>query len=149
VPRAPDEGGRESVKVLFVAGFGPIVPETATEASSRFYAETLGIAFERDGDYLHTGSLGGVKHFALWPLSDAARSCFDAPAWPSQHPIPQAWVEFEVDDVARATFELKSRGYQCLVANRTEPWGQTVSRLLGPESLLVGLTHTPWLRDAD
>ena len=35
---------------------------------------------------------------------------------------------------------------QVLVANKTEPWGQTVSRLLGPEGLLVGITYTPDLR---
>ena len=42
--------------------------------------------------------------------------------------------------------ELKSQGYQLLVATRTEPWGQVVTRLLGPEGLLVGITHTPEMR---
>jgi hypothetical protein len=32
------------------------------------------------------------------------------------------------------------------VDNRTEPWGQTVSRLLSPEGLLIGITFTPWMR---
>jgi hypothetical protein len=31
-------------------------------------------------------------------------------------------------------------------APRKEPWGQTVTRLLGPEGLLVGITHTPSMR---
>jgi hypothetical protein len=26
------------------------------------------------------------------------------------------------------------------------PWGQIVTRLLGPEGLLVGITHTPSMR---
>ena len=26
-----------------------------------------------------------------------------------------------------------------------EPWGQTTSRLLSPEGLLVGVTFTPWM----
>jgi hypothetical protein len=34
-----------------------------------------------------------------------------------------------------------------LVKNKKEPWGQTVSRLLGPDGWLVGITRTPSLRD--
>ncbi len=48
-----------------------------------------------------------------------------------------------MDDVRAATAELTAYGYRVLVANKTEPWGQTVSRLLGPEGLLVGVAHTP------
>jgi hypothetical protein len=41
---------------------------------------------------------------------------------------------------------MKSQGYKLLVATRKEPWGQVVTRLLGPEGLLVGITHTPSMR---
>jgi hypothetical protein len=34
-----------------------------------------------------------------------------------------------------------------LVKNRKEPWGQTVSRFLSPEGLLVGIAFTPSMRD--
>jgi len=34
-----------------------------------------------------------------------------------------------------------------LIRNKTEPWGQTVSRFLSPEGLLVGVTFTPSLRE--
>jgi hypothetical protein len=61
--------------------------------------------------------------------------------------VPQGWIEFDVDDVAAATAELEAGGYQVLVSNKVEPWGQTVTRLLGPEGLLVGITHTPSLRN--
>jgi len=60
--------------------------------------------------------------------------------------VPQAWLEFDVEDVAAASAVLKGRGYRLLVDNRTEPWGQTVTRLLSPEGILVGITFTPWLR---
>jgi hypothetical protein len=60
--------------------------------------------------------------------------------------VPQAWIEFDVADIEKATAELKSQGYQPLIATRTEPWGQIVTRLLGPEGLLVGFTHTPSMR---
>lgn len=66
--------------------------------------------------------------------------------WPDDLPVPQGWIEFDVDDVAAATAELANKGYRVLVAARQEPWGQTVTRLLGPEGLLVGITYTPHLR---
>ena len=34
-----------------------------------------------------------------------------------------------------------------LIKNKTEPWGQTVSRFLSPEGLLIGITLTPALRE--
>lgn len=40
-----------------------------------------------------------------------------------------------------------AQGYTLLVNNQMEPWGQTVTRLLSPEGILVGLTVTPWLRE--
>jgi uncharacterized glyoxalase superfamily protein PhnB len=89
----------------------------------------------------------GVKAFALWPLSQAAESTFGSETWPENVPGPQAWLEFDVDDVDAATAELKARGYEVLVASRKEPWGQTVTRLLSPEGILVGVTVTPWMRE--
>ena len=40
---------------------------------------------------------------------------------------------------------MKQKGYVLLVEDRKEPWGQTVTRLLSPEAILMGLTFTPWL----
>lgn len=135
----------KNIDVLFVAGFGPIVQDSS--ASRKFYSETLGLAFTEDASgYLYTGALGGVKHFALWSLSQAAESCFGTAQWPGNLPVPQAWIEFDVGNIETATAELKSQGYKLLVATRLEPWGQVVTRLLGPEGLLVGITHTPSMR---
>src|SRR5438445_4509421 len=117
----------KNIDVLFVAGFGPIVGDPA--ASHKFYAEALGLPLEEDSDgYLHTGDLDGVKHFALWPLAQAAQSCFGTDEWPDNLPVPQGWIEFDVRDIDEATAELKSQGYNLLVARRTEPWGQIVTR---------------------
>jgi len=133
------------IKVLFIAGFGPIVRETAE--SRKLYSEALGIHFkEESGEYLHTEALQGAKTFALWPLSQAAHSCFGSESWPEDIPVPQAWLEFDVDSVENATADLESRGYRILVKNKKEPWGQTVTRLLSPEGLLVGVTFTPVMR---
>lgn len=133
------------IKVLFIVGFGPIVRETAT--SRKLYSEALGIPFtEQSGGYLHTEALQGAKTFALWPLSQAAHSCFGNDSWPADIPVPQAWLEFDVDHVENATADLESQGYRVLVKNKKEPWGQTVTRLLSPEGLLVGITFTPSMR---
>ena len=133
------------IEVLFIAGFGPIVRETAK--SRKLYGEVLGIPFkEESGEYLHTEALNGAKTFALWPLSQAALSCFGNESWPEDVPVPQAWLELDVDSVEKATEELESRGYRILVKNKKEPWGQTVTRFLSPEGLLVGVTFTPAMR---
>jgi len=132
------------MKVLFVAGFGPIVRDM--DASLAFYRDTIGMPLEEKGD-VSTEKVDGVKHFGLWPLAEAAESCFGSHEWPTNMTPPQAWIEFDVDDVAAAAEELRAKGYRLLVAPKTEPWGQTVARLLSPEGVLVGVTITPWMRD--
>jgi hypothetical protein len=139
-----DEIGK--IKVLFIAGFGPIVREVT--ASRNLYHQALGISFKEENDgYLHTEALKGAETFALWPLCQAAQSCFGKDSWPDEIPPPQAWLEFDVESVEAATGELESRGFQMLVKNKKEPWGQTVSRFVTPEGLLVGITFTPSLRE--
>ena len=121
------------IDVMFIAGFGPITQSTSQ--SRDFYCQALGLPLKPmpgNEAYLlsEQDAIGGVKHFALWPLAQAAQSCFGQEQWPETEPVPQAWIEFEVRDLAA----------------RDEPWGQTVTRLLSPEGLLAGLTVTPWLR---
>jgi catechol 2,3-dioxygenase-like lactoylglutathione lyase family enzyme len=133
--------------IRFVAGFGPIVSDH--KASRGFYRDLLGLALEpmaQDPDYFVAEHIDGVRHFSLWPLASAAQSCFGQPQWPDTVPKPNAWLEFDVDDVAAASEVLKQRGCRLLVDNRQEPWGQTVTRLLSPEGILIGITFTPWLR---
>src|SRR5262249_34372832 len=134
------------MKVLFVAGFGPIIRDEA--ASLALYRDTLGLPFEENDGYFHTEKVAGTKTFALWPLSQAAQSCFGTDTWPNDLPVPQAWLEFAGDDVEASTAERTAKGYKLLVSARPEPWGQSVTRLLGPEGLLTGVTVTPWMREA-
>jgi catechol 2,3-dioxygenase-like lactoylglutathione lyase family enzyme len=126
----------DGLKILFVAGFGPLVREPAK--SKAFYADTLGLPLDP--------MLSGVRHFALWPLAEAAKSCFGTDEWPASVQIPQSWLEFDVENVESATATLRERGYALLVEARKEPWGQTVTRMLSPEGVLIGITFTPWLR---
>ena len=133
------------LKVLFIAGFGPIVRDAGE--SRKLYRDIAGIPFkEENNGYLHTEAVRGANSFALWPLSQAAQSCFGTDSWPESIPAPQAWLEFDVDSVEKATSTLESSGYRMLVKNKKEPWGQIVSRFISPEGLLVGLTFTPLMR---
>jgi catechol 2,3-dioxygenase-like lactoylglutathione lyase family enzyme len=136
------------MKVLFVAGFGPIVSDR--QESVAFYRESLGLSFQEEADgYFHTEDLQGVNTFALWPLSQVAQSCFGVNEWPADLPAPTSWLEFDVEDVAEASEELQAKGYTLLIAVKKEPWGQTVTRLLSPEGILVGLTYTPVMRESE
>lgn len=139
-----------SIRIAFVAGFSPIVRDA--EAASALYAGALGLQFEGlAAGYPFTEQLHGVKHLGLWPLSEAAESCFGSQDWPADLPVPQATLELEVDDVAAvaaAERELTDRGYRLIHGARTEPWNQTITRLLTPEGLLVGVCYTPWHHDA-
>ena len=132
------------MNIRFVASFAPIVTDRA--ATKRLYVDTFGLDLEDADGYLHSENVDGVKHFGLWPLEQAAEACFGTKEWPSNVPTPQASLEFEVDDVAEAANELEDRGYQLIHGARTEPWGQTVARLLSPEGLIVGVTYSPQLR---
>jgi len=137
------------VKIAFVAGFGPIVPDT--DAARRFWGDGLGIVLEEAAPgYFTNDSLGGVNAFALWPLSQAAEATFGKDAWPADLPTPQAWMELDVESaeaVAPAIAELQAAGHRVLREAHEEPWGQTTARVLSPEGMLIGVTYTPWMHD--
>lgn len=121
---------------------------TATPSESRrLFVEALGLPLEGEGDgYYSSGSIPGCKHFGVWPLSEAAEACFGTPDWPADLVVPQASVEFEVDDpdaVAAAAAELRAAGHELVHPPRTEPWGQTVARLLTQDGLMVGISYIP------
>jgi catechol 2,3-dioxygenase-like lactoylglutathione lyase family enzyme len=134
------------MEVQFVTSIAPIVRDP--NAARSFYQDALGLSFEgQEGDYSFTQELEGTKHFGLWPLSEAATSCFGTTDWPTDIPVPQASIEFEVDDVAAAAAELTARGYRLIHDARTEPWSQITARLLTPEGLLVAVCYTPSMHD--
>jgi catechol 2,3-dioxygenase-like lactoylglutathione lyase family enzyme len=98
--------------------------------------------------YFATDDVEGVKHFGLWPLSEAAENTFGTPEWPADIPVPQAGIEFDVESpeaVAEAVAELEAKGYRILRPARLEEWQQTTARLLSPEGMLVGISFTPWM----
>ncbi len=132
--------------VKFVASIAPIVRDA--DAARMFYQDALGLSLEgEEGDYVFTHKLEGTKHFGLWPLSEAASACFGTTDWPDDIAVPQASIEFEVDDVAAAAAELTAKGYRLIHEARTEPWSQITARLLSPEGLLVAVCYTPAFRE--
>ena len=138
------------MEISFVAGFGPITRDAG--AARAFWEGGLGIALEEPAPgYLTNDSLEGVKAFALWPLAQAAQSTFGSPDWPTDLPVPQAWLELDVASVTAVVdgvAELAAKGHRVLKDTTEEPWGQTTARLLSPEGLLVGVTYTPWMHPA-
>jgi catechol 2,3-dioxygenase-like lactoylglutathione lyase family enzyme len=139
------------MKASFVAGFGPIVRDM--DASRAFWGSGLGIELQEiSPGYWVSDKLEGVKHFGMWPLSQAAEAIFGTDQWPADIPQPTAWMELDIespDAVAPAVAELEAAGHRILRDAHDEPWGQTTSRLLSPEGVLVGITYTPWMHEAD
>ena len=135
------------MRPAFVAGFGPIIRDP--DAAHAFWRDGLGIDFEEPAPgYFTNDTLEGVKAFALWPLAQAAESTFGTPGWPADLPVPQAWMELDVDSaeaVEAAVEEMRAAGHRVLREAHEEPWGQTTGRLLSPEGLLVGISFTPWM----
>ncbi len=135
------------MKVSFIAGYGPITPDST--ASLKFWRDDVGLPMtEIAPDYWGTDDVPGVNAFAAWPLGEAAESCFGSKTWPEHVTAPQAWLELDVETpeaVSTAAAELEAAGNELLKPPTTEPWGQTVARLLSPEGLLVGITYTPWM----
>src|SRR5258708_3624385 len=121
-----------SVDILFIASVAVITPDPGR--SHELYVDALGLPLEGEpGDYLHSERIGGAKHFGIWPLSQAAEACFGTAEWPTDRPIPQASIEFEVavavavavaDSAAGASAaaELVARGHRLLHPSRIEPW---------------------------
>jgi len=74
------------------------------------------------------------------------------PTWPADRVVPQASIEFEVEDadaVAAAGGELERAGFELLHPALTEPWGQTVARLLTGDGLIIGISYAPSLHDGE
>jgi catechol 2,3-dioxygenase-like lactoylglutathione lyase family enzyme len=138
------------VKVLFVSSVSVVAADPPE--SRKLYVEALGLPLEShdDDEYYFSEKVGGSKHFGVWPLSQAAEACFGTKEWPSDIPVPQVSLEFEVADeqaVRDAAGELAEKGFSLLHPARTEPWGQTVARLLSTEGSIVGISYAPWMHE--
>jgi len=138
------------MKIVSIAGFATITRDPA--ASGELYQERFGLPFKTMNDYRYVDNFAGVRHFGIWPLAEAAQSCFGSDEWPEHVPVPQATIEFELADIAAveaAVAEMKAAGQSFVHDARREPWGQTLARFISPEGLLIGLSYAPWLHADD
>jgi catechol 2,3-dioxygenase-like lactoylglutathione lyase family enzyme len=138
------------MNVLFVAGIAVVAADPPK--SRELFVDALGLPLQADagGDYFHSERVEGTRHFGVWPLTQAAQACFGSDEWPEGVTVPQASIEFEVEDagtVATAAAELEERGFRLLHGAREEPWGQTVARLLSVEGLIVGISYVPQMHE--
>jgi catechol 2,3-dioxygenase-like lactoylglutathione lyase family enzyme len=134
------------MNVSFVSSVAVIAPDPP--ASRRLYVDALGLPLRSEGgsEYVHSEAVEGVRHFGVWPLSEAATACFGEPEWPAGRPVPQLSIEFDVEDVAAvqaAAEELRAQGFDVLHDAREEPWGQTVARLQAADGAVVGISYAP------
>ena len=79
------------MKIECIAGFATITKEPA--ASAALYRDILGLPLESRDDYSFSDHVAGAKHFGVWPLKQAAQSCFGKDDWPKDVPVPQATVK--------------------------------------------------------
>jgi catechol 2,3-dioxygenase-like lactoylglutathione lyase family enzyme len=137
------------VNIEFLSTVAVIAPDPA--ASRELYVSSLGLPLEGEGNgYYHSEQIAGCKSFGIWPLSQAAESCLGTPRWPSERPMPQVSIEFDVAEAAAlgpAARDLDRAGYELLHPAREEPWSQTVARLQSPEGAIVGILYAPVLHD--
>jgi catechol 2,3-dioxygenase-like lactoylglutathione lyase family enzyme len=136
--------------IQFIATIAVITP--VPKKSRELFIDALGLPLEAGpgSDYFHSERIDGSKHFAIWPLSEAAQACVGSPDWPADQVVPQVSVEFEVRDanaVQSAAEELHQRGFTLLHDWREEPWGQTVARLQSPEGAIIGISYIPSMHD--
>jgi catechol 2,3-dioxygenase-like lactoylglutathione lyase family enzyme len=136
------------VNIEFLATVAVIAPDSTSSRS--LYIHALGLPLHGEGDgYYHSEQLTGCKSFDIWPLSQAAQTCFGTDQWPAGRLVPQVSIEFDVADAAAvgpAARELEQAGYELLHPAREEPWGQTVARL-APEAAIIGISYAPVLHD--
>lgn len=139
------------MNVAFIASVAVVAADPPQ--SRKLFIDALGLPLEGEDDgYYSSGSIPGSKHFGVWPLSQAAEACFGTPEWPAGRVVPQASIEFEVEDadaVAAAGGELERAGFELLHPARAEPWGQTVTRFLTEDGLIVGISYAPSLHGED
>ena len=111
--------------VLFITSVAVVAADPPK--SRKLFIDALSLPLEGEGNgYYSSGSIPGSKHFGVWPEGRV---------------VPQASIEFEVADPDAVA----AAGGELLHPARTEPWRQTVARLLTEDGLIVGISYAPVL----
>jgi len=139
------------MKILFISSVSLI--SDSGSLTRDLLTKTFGLPLEpskADPEYVFSERIDGSRHFGVWPLNQAAEACFGVSQWPARLALPQLSLELEVESaeaVAAAEAELRVGRHELLHGTRTEPWGQTVCRLLSKEGAILGVSFAPWLHE--
>ena len=68
--------------VQFIASLAVVAADPPK--SRELFVDALGLPLQTggDGEYFHSEHIDGSKHFAVWPLTQAAQACFGVDEWP-------------------------------------------------------------------
>ena len=113
--------------IQLIASFAVITADPTADRA--LFVDAMGLPLHgpesvEGSDYVFSDAIPGAKHFGVWPLSEAAESCFGTSTWPDTHPVPQASVEFEVgtaEEVDGAVEELQGGGHRWCTAAGPSP----------------------------
>ena len=95
--------------VQFVATVAVITADPPQ--SRKLFMDAIGLPLDGEGDgYYSSGNIPGLKHFGVWPLTEAAEACFGSPEWPADRKVPQASIEFDVEYRRRSRPRARSCG---------------------------------------
>ena len=76
------------MKIESAASVSAIVRDASN--AHELFGNVLNVSFEGgEGNYVFTEKLPGVKHFGLWPLTEAAMGCFGTDKWPDDMRSPR------------------------------------------------------------
>jgi hypothetical protein len=136
------------MNILFITSVAVVAADPPR--SRNLYIDALGLSLRSapDDDYFHSERIEGARHFGVWPLSQAARACFETSEWPADRPVPQVSLEFEVADadaVAAAARELQDRAMSSCTRRVWSP-GARPSRVCSrSRAPIVGISYAPSL----
>ena len=104
------------MNVLFIGSVAVVAADPPE--SRKLFIDAIGLPLKGEGNgYYSSGSIAGSKHFGVWPLSQAAEACFGTTKWPADRVVPEASIEFEVENaeaVAAAGAEFQRAGFELL-----------------------------------
>ena len=100
------------------------------------------------------GAIPGSKHFGVWPLSlRRRRRALAHRSGPQTGVTPQAINRVRGGGRGRSRSQqgtsFSAQGFELLHPARTEPWGQTVTRVLTEDGLIVGISYAPAFHDEE
>ena len=82
-----------AMDIRLVASFAVITTDPALVKV--IFVETIGLPLRPpvsvpNSEYVSSEDVAGAQHCGVWPLNEAAQTCFGLDTWRDTHPVPQA-----------------------------------------------------------